>query len=101
MRDRYTGPASTSAYATATAAASVGVKSPKRMPPRMTTTMKRGSRASIAARLISARDARSPAGHPCLRACHPICVIRPTAIRSAGTIEATNRAPMETLPMTP
>ena len=83
-------------YAAPTAAASVGVKQPPRMPPRMMTGAPSGAITRLpglphprpaelgATMLGSRRTQRNTTMHS------------PTAISSAGTTEAANSAPVET-----
>ena len=83
-------------YAAPTAAASVGVKRPPRMPPRMTTGAPsgaitrrpvdhtRGQLNSVLTMFSSRRTKKNTTTHS------------PTAISRAGTTDAANRAPVET-----
>ena len=83
-------------YAAPTAAASVGVKYPPRMPPRITTgapigAMTRRPVAQTRAQLNSVRRMLSS-----LRTRMNTTMHSPRAISSAGTTDAANSAPVET-----
>jgi hypothetical protein len=59
---RYTKMVRNSAYSTATAADSVAVKTPDRMPPRISTTMNRPGSAAANERATIAQPGKLPAG---------------------------------------
>ena len=83
----------TRAYRTATAAASVGVKTPNRMPPRIITGVINGKKARVKALAFWRQVVRTDAtGKLCLLARKPTIIIKPTPTSTPGTMPARNKA---------